>query len=52
MWEILHMQQQFKGILRNPLYNNLNFPVKINVKSGVILKVRHKKKRRFLCRQF
>ena len=37
------MQWEFKGILRNPLYNNLNFPVKINVRSGVILEVRHKK---------
>ena len=40
---MLYMQWEFKGILRNPLYNNLNFPVKINVRSGVILEVRHKK---------
>ena len=43
MWEMLYMQWEFKGILRNPLYNNLNFPVKINVRSGVILEVRYKK---------
>lgn len=43
MWEMLYMQWEFKGILRNPLYNNLNFPVKINVRSGVILEVRHKR---------
>lgn len=43
MWQIFHRGWEFKGILRNPLYNNLNFPVKINVKSGVTLKVRHKK---------
>lgn len=43
MWKMLYMQWEFKGILRNPLYNNLNFPVKINVRSGAILEVRHKK---------
>ena len=37
MWKMLYMQWEFKGILRNPLYNNLNFPVKINVRSGIIL---------------
>ena len=36
MWKMLYMKWEFKGILRNPLYNNLNFPVKINVRSGVI----------------
>ena len=35
MWKMLYMQWEFKGILRNPLYNN--------VRSGVILEVRHKK---------
>ena len=38
MWKMLYMKWEFKGILRNPLYNNLNFPVKINVRSGVIHK--------------
>ena len=36
MWKMLYMQWEFKGILRNPLYNNLNFPVKINVRSGPV----------------